>query len=98
MVEMSMIEALEKLAHLNEEGFETFVKTNAGEPQTIEYSIEDIRNYAEDPDEIFDLRVTEDTIRGYDGRVDISNARKLFIELKKSNFLFPFLFVPQILA
>jgi hypothetical protein len=66
MVEMSMIEALEKLAHLNEEGFETLVKTNAGEPQTIEYSIEDIRNYAEDPDEIFDLRVTEDTIRGYD--------------------------------
>ena len=66
MVEMSMIEALEKLAHLNEEGFETFVKTNAGEPQAIEYAIEDVRNYAEDPDELFDLRVTEDTIQEFD--------------------------------
>ena len=66
MAEMTMIEALEKLAHLNEDGFETLVRTNAGEPQAIEYTIEDVRNYAEDPDEIFDLRVTEDTIREYE--------------------------------
>ena len=66
MAEMTMIEALEKLAHLNENGFETLVKTNEGEPEAIEYAIEDIRNYTEDPDEIFDLRVTEDTIRGYE--------------------------------
>ena len=66
MVEMTMIEALEKLAHLNEDGFETLVKTTAGEPRAIEYAIEDVRNYTEDPDEVFDLRVTEDTIRGYE--------------------------------
>jgi hypothetical protein len=66
MAEMTMIEALEKLAHLNEDGFETLVKTNEGEPQAIEYAIEYVRNYAEDPDEVFDLRVTEDTIRGYE--------------------------------
>ncbi len=47
MAEMTMVEALEKLAHLNEDGFETLVKTNAGEPQAIEYAIEDVRNYAE---------------------------------------------------
>ena len=63
---MTMIEALEKLAHLNEDGFETLVKTNAGEPQAIEYAIEDVRNYAEDPDEIFDLHVTEETIKAFD--------------------------------
>jgi hypothetical protein len=66
MTEMTMIEALEKLAHLNEDGFETLVKTNEGEPQTIEYTIEDVRNFAGDPDDVFDLRVTEDTIRGYE--------------------------------
>lgn len=65
-MEMTMIEALERLAHLNEDGFETLVKTNANEPQAIEYAIEDVRNYTEDPDEIFDLHVTEDSIRALD--------------------------------
>ena len=65
-MEMTIIEALEKLAHLNEDGFETLVKTNTGEPQTIEYAIEDVRNYAEDPDEIFDLHVSEETIQEFD--------------------------------
>jgi hypothetical protein len=53
MAEMTMIEALEILASYNETGFETLVKTNASEPMTIEYAIEEVRNYAEDPDEIF---------------------------------------------
>ena len=65
MVEMTMIEALEKLAELNNYE-EILVKTNAGEPQAIEYAIEDVRNHAEDLEKVFDLRVTEDTIREYD--------------------------------
>jgi len=60
-MEMTRIEALEKLAELNDYN-EILVETNAGEPQTIEYAIEDVRNYANDPDEIFDLHVTEETV------------------------------------
>jgi hypothetical protein len=78
MVEMTMIEALEKLAHLNDDGFETLVKTNAGEPQAIEYAIEDVRNYAEDPDEILDLHVTEDSIRSLDESGYIKSGEVLY--------------------
>lgn len=77
-MEMTMIEALEKLAHLNEDGFETLVKTNAGEPHAIEYAIEDVRNYAEDPDEIFDLHVTEDSIRALDENGYIKSGEALY--------------------
>lgn len=58
MVEMTMIEALETLTSYNETGFETLIKTNASELMSIEDAIEDFRNFAEDPDEIFDLKVT----------------------------------------
>ena len=77
-MEMTMIEALEKLAHLNEDGFETLVKTNAGEPHIIEYAIEDVRNYAEDPDEIFDLHVTEETIQEFDENGYIKTGEPLY--------------------
>lgn len=41
MAAMTMIEAFEELFSLNEAGFETLVKNNAGEPQEIEYAIYD---------------------------------------------------------
>ena len=85
MAEMTMIEALEKLAHLNEDGFETLIKTNAGEPQAIEYAIEDVRNYAEDPDEIFNLRVTEYTIRGYDENGYIKCGEALYRVVREND-------------
>jgi hypothetical protein len=77
-MEMTMIEALEKLAHLNEDGFETLVKTNANEPQAIEYAIEDVRNYAEDPDEVFDLIVTEESIKALDENGYIKGGEALY--------------------
>ena len=80
---MTMIEALEKLAHLNEYGFETLVKTNAGEPQTIEYAIEDVRNYADDPDEIFDLHVTEEMIQEFDENGYIKPGEPLYRIVKE---------------
>lgn len=62
MTEMTMIEALKRIEVLND--FEDIlVITNAGEPQLIENAIEDIMRNAEDPDEVFDLRVTKETIR-----------------------------------
>jgi hypothetical protein len=83
MNEMTIIEALEKLAHLNEDGFETLVKNNAGESQLIESAIEDVRNYAEDPDEIFDLHVTEDTIREIDENGHIKTGEPFYIVLRE---------------
>ena len=44
-MKMTMIEALEKLAELNDYN-EILVQTNAGEPKTIDFAIDDIRNYA----------------------------------------------------
>jgi hypothetical protein len=82
-MEMTMIEALEKLAHLNEDGFETLVKTNAGEPQTIEYAIEDVRNYADDPDGIFDLHVTEEMIQEFDENGYIKPGEPLYRIVKE---------------
>ena len=60
MTKMTMIEALKKLEELNDYN-ENLVITNAGEPQLIENAIEDIQRNAEDPEEVFDLRVTEET-------------------------------------
>jgi hypothetical protein len=77
-MEMTMIEALEKLAHLNEDGFETLVKTKADEPQAIEYAIEDVRNYAEDPDEVFGLIVTEESIKALDENGYIKGGEALY--------------------
>ena len=65
MTKMTMIEALKKLEELNDYN-EILVITNAGEPQLIENAIEDIQRNAEDPEEVFDLRVTEETIRELD--------------------------------
>lgn len=66
MAEMTIIVALEKLAELNETGDETLVQTNTGEPTTIYNEIDNIKNFANDPDEVFDLRVTEDSIKEFD--------------------------------
>ena len=82
-MEMTIIEALEKLAHLNEDGFETLVKTNASEPQTIEYAIEEVTNYAEDPDEVFDLHVTEETIKTLDENGYIKGGETLYRVVKE---------------
>ena len=65
MVKMTMIEALEKLAELNDFD-EVLVQTNAGELKAIDFAIDDIRNYADDEDEIFDLEVTKETIGEFD--------------------------------
>ncbi len=77
MTYMTMIKALEKLAELNNYE-DILVKTNATEPQLIEYAIEDIQRNAEDLDEEFDLRVTEDSIRGYDENGYIKNGEALY--------------------
>ncbi len=61
-MKMSLVEALEKLAELNDYD-EILVQTNTGEPTLIDFAIDDIRNSAEDPDQTFDLKVTEDGIR-----------------------------------
>lgn len=79
-MEMTMIEALEKLAELNAYN-EILVQTNAGEPQHIENAIED-EQCAEDPDETFDLRVTVDSIRKYDENGYFDNSEPLYKVLR----------------
>ncbi|MDM7919652.1 MAG: hypothetical protein QUS12_10855 [Methanosarcina sp.] len=74
---MSMIEALEKLAELNNYD-EILVQTNAGEPTLIDFAIDDIRNFAEDPDQTFDLKVTEDSIRELDENGFIKSGEALY--------------------
>lgn len=74
---MSMIEALEKLAELNNYD-EILVQTNAGEPALIDFAIDDIRNFAEDPEEVFDLAVTEDSIRELDENGYIKSVEALY--------------------
>lgn len=64
-MKITLIAALEKMAELNDT--EIFVQDNAGEPQTIESAIEDIRNFAEDPDEERDYYVSDEEIREIDG-------------------------------
>jgi hypothetical protein len=76
-MKMSMIEALEKLAELNDYE-EILVQTNAGEPTLIDFAIDDIRNFADDPDETFDLIVTEDTIRELDENGCIKSGEELY--------------------
>ena len=82
MTNMTMIEALEKLAELNNYD-DILVQTNAGEPQAIEYAVEDVRNYSADPDEIFDLRVTEDTIKAFDENGYIQTDEPLYKVVKE---------------
>jgi hypothetical protein len=62
---MSIIEALEKLAELNNYE-EILVKLKDDEPVLIDLEIDAIRKYADDPDQTFDLIVTEYTIRELD--------------------------------
>lgn len=64
-MKMSIIEALEKLAELNNYE-EILVKIKDDEPTPIDLEIDDIRKFAEDPDQKFDLLVTEYTIRELD--------------------------------
>jgi DNA-binding protein len=78
IMEMTIIEALETLASYNENGFETLVKSNASEVMTIVDAIEDVRNFAEDPDEIHDLKVTEDSIRVLDENGYIKSGEALY--------------------
>src|SRR5450756_2552862 len=80
MAEMTMIEALEKLAEVNDYN-EILVQTNAGEPKAIDFAIDDIRNYANDEDEIFDLEVTEETIREFDEFGYIKSSEPLYLSL-----------------
>lgn len=76
-MKMSMIEALEKLAELNDYE-EILVQANTGEPTLIDFAIDDIRNFADDPDEVFDLIVTEDTIRELDENGDVKSGEELY--------------------
>jgi hypothetical protein len=76
-MKMSMIQALEKLEELHNYE-EILIQTNAGEPQTIESAMEDVRRNAEDPEELFDLRVTEDAIREYDENGYIKGGEALY--------------------
>ncbi len=65
-MKMSLIEALEKLAELNNYD-EILVKLKGDDEVTpINLEIDDIRKFVEDPDQKFDLIVTEFTIRELD--------------------------------
>jgi hypothetical protein len=77
MTKMTMIEALKKLEELNDYN-EILVITNAGEPQLIENAIEDIQRNAEDPEEVFDLYVTGETIRELDEEGYIKTGDPLY--------------------
>ena len=76
-MQMTIIEALEKLAELNDYE-EILVQTNFGEPTLIDFAIDDLRNFAEDPDELFDLKVTEDSIRALDENGYIKSGEALY--------------------
>jgi len=79
---MTMIEALEKLAELNNYD-DVLVQTNAGELKAIDFAIDDIRNYADDEDEIFDLKVTEETIREFDENGYLKREEPLYRVVKE---------------
>ena len=81
-MQMTMIEALEKLAELNNYD-EILVKTNAGEPTLIDFAIDDIRNFAENPDELFDLHVTEETIKALEENGYIKDNEPLYRVVKE---------------
>lgn len=76
-MQMTMIEALEKLAELNNYE-EILVKTNSGEPTLIDLAIDDIRSFAEEPAELFDLNVTEDSISALDENGYIKSGEALY--------------------
>ena len=84
MTKMTMIKALEKLAELNDYE-EILIQTNASEKMTIECAIEEVRRNAEDPDEVFDLRVTEDSIRVYNEDGFFDNNEPLYKVVKVEN-------------
>jgi hypothetical protein len=77
-----MIEALEKLAELNNYD-DVLVQTNVGELKAIDFAIDDIRNYADDEDEIFDLEVTEETIREFDENGYLKREEPLYRVVKE---------------
>jgi hypothetical protein len=77
VMKISMIEALEWLKRLNNYE-EILVKTNTGNPVTIDNEIDNIRNFAVDPDELFDLHVTEDSIRTLDENGYIKSGEPLY--------------------
>jgi hypothetical protein len=81
-MEMTIIEALEKLAELNDYN-EILVQTNAGEPTLIENEIDNVRNFAVDPDEIFDLQVTGETIKALDENGYIKTGEPLYKVVKE---------------
>ena len=82
MVKMTMIEALEKLAELNNYD-DVLVQTNVGELKAIDFAIDDIRNYADDEEEIFDLEVTEETIREFDENGYLKREEPLYRVVKE---------------
>jgi hypothetical protein len=77
-----MIEALEKLAELNNYD-DVLVQTNIGELKAIDFAIDDIRNYADDEYEIFDLEVTEETIREFDENGYLKREEPLYRVVKE---------------
>jgi hypothetical protein len=79
---MTMIEALEKLAELNNYD-DVLVQTNVGELKAIDFAIDDIRNYADDEDEIFDLEVTEETIKEFDENGYLKREEPLYRVVKE---------------
>jgi len=81
MAKMTITEALEKLAEINNYD-EIQIQTNAGEPTLIDFAIDDIRNLAEDPEEVFDLKVTEDNIRELDENGYIKSGEPLYRVVK----------------
>lgn len=81
MAKMTITEALEKLAEINNYD-EIQIQTNAGEPTLIDFAIDDIRNLAEDPEEVFDLKVTEDNIRELDENGYIKSGKPLYRVVK----------------
>jgi hypothetical protein len=81
-MKMTMIEALEKLAELNNYD-EILAQTNGGELKAIDFAIDDIRNYTDDEDEILDLEVTEETIRELDEFGYIKKGEPLYRVVKE---------------
>jgi len=79
---MTMIEALEKLAELNNYD-DVLVQTNVGELKAIDFAIDDVRSYADDEDEIFDLEVTEETIRKFDENGYLKREEPLYKVVKE---------------
>jgi hypothetical protein len=59
------------------------VQTDVGELKAIDFAIDDIRNYADDEDEIFDLEVTEETIREFDENGYLKREEPLYRVVKE---------------